>query len=385
MTNRSAPGSGWRAWGDHPIVVAIVVIGTIVGIVAAWPAISSLFNKPPREVLYTGRVFNTQNQRPVEGAKVFLELNGVPPVVYTDSEGTFYFPVRSNTATIEGLIRVDAEKYKVYSRRVVIYLDRPEIIDVRLEPLSEAEQTSTLNDTPPVATLTESPSIPPTVTPVPATPTTEPTDTATPEPPPTRTPAPTPKPTLPPPSPTVDTSNLFSDNFQNGSNPNWIIERGSWTMVDQRFAVTQFDAGIAEVRIGDENWQNYSASLAAGGFYHDWGSGNDEVLRVAIRAQDADNYVWFDISSFRIKYGTRINGAEQEIGTKTSGVNGPVIGREVAIRVKAQGNTYELYINDTQFVVFEDASRPSGGVRLIARTGATGKMWIDSVKVNSIQ
>jgi len=385
MTNRPTRSNSWRQWGDHPIVVAIVVIGAIIGVIASWPTIASFFYKEPTEVIYTGRVFDAQNQQPIEGAKVFLELSGVPPVVYTDSEGTFYFPIRSDKTSIEGLVRVDAEKYKVYTRRVIINLDRPEVIDVRLEALVGTSPTSAQ-----VASVEESPSTAPTLTTVQATVTLEPTYTHTPEPAPTATKAPTQEPTVPPvptpkPVPTTDPRLLFSDNFENGSSASWIVERGTWNMVDLRFKVTQFDADFAELRVGDPSWQDYSVSLNAFGFNHDWGSGNDEVLRIAIRAQDPDNYIWFDISSFVIKYGTRVNGVDQEIAAKGSGVNGPVIGREVTIRIKAQGDNYELYINDQQFGVFVDNSRINGGVYLIARSGSAGEMWIDNVKINSLR
>ena len=120
-------------------VAKITVIGTIV--VAAIGLIGSLITKaqnPPAiagaSQEYIGRVLDANTLFPIPNAKITLDLEGVPPVVYTDSEGVYRFDAVIKT-DISGQVRVDAIDYQVYTRNISISPDDPKIDDIRLTPL----------------------------------------------------------------------------------------------------------------------------------------------------------------------------------------------------------------------------------------------------------
>ncbi len=85
------------------------------------------------EFEYVGRVIDIVNQQPIAGAKVTLDVQGVPPVVYTDSEGVYRFTLTTGLE-ISGQIRVDAEGYEVYIRNITISQKKSQLEDVRLTP-----------------------------------------------------------------------------------------------------------------------------------------------------------------------------------------------------------------------------------------------------------
>lgn len=66
--------------------------------------------------LFVGRVADERTGKSINGAKVSLEGKGVPPVIYTDSEGRFSFAITSDLNQIK--IRVDAEGYKSFDRLI---------------------------------------------------------------------------------------------------------------------------------------------------------------------------------------------------------------------------------------------------------------------------
>ncbi len=85
----------------------------------------------PVETEYIGRVLDANTLHPVAGAKVTLDLEGVPPIVYTDSEGVYRFKV-AIASDISGQIKVDAQGYQVYTRNITIRPDLKNIEDIRL-------------------------------------------------------------------------------------------------------------------------------------------------------------------------------------------------------------------------------------------------------------
>jgi formylglycine-generating enzyme required for sulfatase activity len=86
---------------------------------------------PQVETEYVGRVLNSISQQPIIGAKVSLDLQGVPSIAYTDSEGIYRFRL-SITSDVSGQIRVDAQGYPSYSRNINISSNKKDIEDIRL-------------------------------------------------------------------------------------------------------------------------------------------------------------------------------------------------------------------------------------------------------------
>lgn len=119
-----------------------------------------------QEFEYVGRVIDIESQQPIAGAKITLDLQGVPPIVYTDSEGVYRFSVKLIT-DISGRVIVNAEGYQTYSRNIVISYDVMTIEDIRLMPIPEppATELAVAVDLP-----TDVPVMPPTDIPIPTAP-----------------------------------------------------------------------------------------------------------------------------------------------------------------------------------------------------------------------
>ncbi|MBE0681130.1 MAG: SUMF1/EgtB/PvdO family nonheme iron enzyme [Anaerolineales bacterium] len=138
-----------------PIIVAIIgLIGTL--ILGYWQFVL----KPNQadqaiEAEYVGRVIDINNKQAIAGAKITLDLEGVPPIVFSDSEGVYRFKVVIES-NISGQIRVDAQGYQVYTRNITISPDIKIIEDIRLTPQNATvSPTQTLIFTPtPNSTLT---------------------------------------------------------------------------------------------------------------------------------------------------------------------------------------------------------------------------------------
>jgi hypothetical protein len=91
---------------------------------------------------YVGRVIDIATQQPIAGAKVTLDLQDVPPIVYTDSEGIYQFKLLI-TSTVSGKIRVDAQGYEIYTRNITLFPDLSQIEDIRLTSVEQSQATAT--------------------------------------------------------------------------------------------------------------------------------------------------------------------------------------------------------------------------------------------------
>lgn len=115
-----------------PIVAAIIgAIATIV--VGYWQFVWKPSHSPPVQTTqYVGRVLDSDTEIPVSNAKVTLDFQGIPRVVYTDSEGVyrFWLPVKGDEVAIR--VKVNADGYKVYDRNITLSLSIPQIEDIRL-------------------------------------------------------------------------------------------------------------------------------------------------------------------------------------------------------------------------------------------------------------
>jgi tetratricopeptide (TPR) repeat protein len=88
---------------------------------------------PPIEIEYAGGVFDLDGT-PIVGAKISLEYDGVPVVVYTDSNGTFSFKVNLTAATPGGRLRVEAPGYRPYDRFIELDPASTQLEEIRLTP-----------------------------------------------------------------------------------------------------------------------------------------------------------------------------------------------------------------------------------------------------------
>ncbi len=138
------------------IVVWGTIIVAIIGLIGIlFPILIQNIQKPVNEKTeYVGRVIDLSSQQPIVGAKVTLDLEDVPPIVYTDNEGIYRFKVEINS-NISGQIRVDAEDYEVYTRNVSLTSRLTTIEDIRLTPQSSVTPSESITLIPSTARTPE--------------------------------------------------------------------------------------------------------------------------------------------------------------------------------------------------------------------------------------
>jgi hypothetical protein len=136
--------TAWKPWGDHPVIISIVVITAIISTIIG---VLQYIDKS-RSVEYTGRVVDNSTQAPISGAKIALDFQGAPPVVYTDSEGVFRFIISSSSNTLSGRIRIESDHYQSYNRNISLDLDSTRMEDIRLTPINQTAPTPPENLTP---------------------------------------------------------------------------------------------------------------------------------------------------------------------------------------------------------------------------------------------
>lgn len=86
-----------------------------------------------QEINFLGRIIDREKQAPVSRAKVILNFPGAPPVVYTDLEGIYRFPVNfGDSSIIKGQITIEADGYKTCILFIKLSPKNTDLGDIRL-------------------------------------------------------------------------------------------------------------------------------------------------------------------------------------------------------------------------------------------------------------
>ena len=118
--------------------IIVAVIAAVAAILAAYwqfvwkPSHSSPSISNPRRIEYVGRIVDSNTNEPIHNAKITLDFQSAPPIVYTDSEGVYRFNLNVDSDKIVGRVRVDADNYDKYDRNITLFADNPNIEDIRL-------------------------------------------------------------------------------------------------------------------------------------------------------------------------------------------------------------------------------------------------------------
>jgi hypothetical protein len=134
-TNKRVMKSSNRWNMKTPVIVA--VIAAAAAIIAALVKIApDLLRHSPRTESFIGKVSNENGTTRIRGAKVSLEGKGLPPILYTDSEGVFKFDLSKEVDEIK--IVVEADGYVPFDRRLRVSAKK-EIEDIRLKPVTDTK------------------------------------------------------------------------------------------------------------------------------------------------------------------------------------------------------------------------------------------------------
>ncbi len=143
-----------RLTNGQIIAIAIPIIVALIGLLGVMITNWKKNKEINQETEYIGRVIDVNNKQPIWSAKVTLDLQDVPSVVYTDSEGIYHFKIVIHSE-ISGQVRVDAQGYQTYTRNITISPNVKTIEDIRLTPMGvTTDPTETL-----IPTLTPNPTL----------------------------------------------------------------------------------------------------------------------------------------------------------------------------------------------------------------------------------
>lgn len=120
--------------------IIVAVIAAVAALVAAyWQFVwkpthpfSSTSDPQSQRIEYVGRIVDSNTNEPIHNAKITLDFQGAPPIVYTDSEGVYRFNLNVDGDKIVGRVRVEANNYENYDRNITLFADNPNIEDIRL-------------------------------------------------------------------------------------------------------------------------------------------------------------------------------------------------------------------------------------------------------------
>lgn len=82
---------------------------------------------------FVGRVLDAKTEKRLRGAKISLEVDDLPPVIYTDTEGVFRFPLKNFEEPVR--IRVEVDGYEKFDRNIKPS-SKSGMEEVRLSPIS---------------------------------------------------------------------------------------------------------------------------------------------------------------------------------------------------------------------------------------------------------
>lgn len=88
-----------------------------------------------QEINFIGRIIDREKQAPISGAKVILNFSGAPPVVYSDLEGIYRFPVKfGDNSILKGQITIEVDGYKTCILLIKLSPKNTDLGDIKLVP-----------------------------------------------------------------------------------------------------------------------------------------------------------------------------------------------------------------------------------------------------------
>lgn len=125
--NESGKTENSKAW----LPLAVAAIGAAATVAVGYWQFHPKDKPSGRD--FVGRVLDVKTEQKLRGAKISLEADGAPPVIYTDSEGVFSFPLKNSEEPVR--IRVEVDGYEKFDRRVKPS-SKSDMEEVRLAPTS---------------------------------------------------------------------------------------------------------------------------------------------------------------------------------------------------------------------------------------------------------
>ncbi len=123
-----------RARIPVPVMTAIVAAAATVLVAVIGVLQTRIEPEKPKPVEVRGRVRDVAGWKPIAGAKITYDLDGIPYTVYSDSEGVFRVQLSSSAGVAK--IAITADGYVPYERNTPVTVGG-QLEDIRLEPLEK--------------------------------------------------------------------------------------------------------------------------------------------------------------------------------------------------------------------------------------------------------
>jgi hypothetical protein len=214
------------------------------------------------------------------------------------------------------------------------------------------------------------------------------TSTSTPAPSPTsiatptaaNTPAPQPQSDLP-----------IYESFDGGIKLDWKNARGEWGVNNQRLQVRRFEGGLAAILIAHPQWPRYAVQMNFGTLKHLDNSGNVNVpfsnFHVLIHFQGNTDGYWFTVANggvactiYQNDRGTRLTPSTNQWDEMFDLLTRRYTG-DHDLEITVRGNQYAFTLNGETICSFQDDTYPEGSLGVLVSEGASGRMWIDNVRI----
>lgn len=180
--------------------------------------------------------------------------------------------------------------------------------------------------------------------------------------------------TLPTSTPQPLTVVFFSDNFDQGLKPDWLVLGGDWLVIEERLTPVRYEFGSpAQISVGDQNWTNYDIELEVGGLTTEYEGINNLTFRP--RYQDRNNSPYFAIGGRQAVCGVRRDGRDSPL---------PAVEYNSAsarIKINTIDNKFELFVNDRKICSFRDNNFQYGGLLIESRQFQNVTPWVDDLVV----
>jgi hypothetical protein len=138
--------NGGVRWTAMSTIIAALIAATAAITVGYWQY--SQKNGGTKD--FRGRVIDAKTGKALPQAKIILESQGAPPIIYSDSEGFFYFPLEQTNTQVR--IRIEANGHEKYDRFINPASDSG-VVEIQVQPTESYSQPAPV----PTFTLTPEP------------------------------------------------------------------------------------------------------------------------------------------------------------------------------------------------------------------------------------
>jgi hypothetical protein len=159
----------------------------------------------------------------------------------------------------------------------------------------------------------------------------------------------------------LNAATLFSDNFDDGNATGWIVQYGTWSVVQDSGSYVYYQSSLNEGRTsaGSSGWTNFSveARVKVDNF-----NGSNRAY-VCGRYKDGNNYYAASLMSNTIEIRKKLSGSSSTLVSKSYPI---ATGTWYTVKLVLNGSNISMYINGTQQLTATDSSIISGALGLIA-------------------